>query len=158
MKKVNGENGATSNGRDSGEDRLKPFELDLDRLVVVQTISAFVGDDGPLYGMLVADVARVAQSVAGENPSPLVRKLAAELAINWLFARLLDLENAGMVDSRRSGTVTVRGLEHIHRVRSRAHRRLMATVRSLAAVRRCERDLGSTRANRAGFGVREPVA
>jgi hypothetical protein len=63
-----------------------------------------------------------------------------------------------MMEGRAAGTVTVRGLDHIQRTRSRAHRRMMATVRSLAAVRRCEQRARSTRAGGRQVTVDKPVA
>ncbi|MGO9466887.1 MAG: hypothetical protein ACLQVF_22315 [Isosphaeraceae bacterium] len=154
MKRVSGENGGSSNGREAGRGRPKPVELALDRFAITRLIEAFIGACDSFEEILLADVANITAEVAGENPSPLEHYLATEVGVNWLLSRLLDREYARMMENR--GEVRVRGLDHIQRTRSRAHRRAMATVRTLEAVRRCELDLGRIEAKFTHAGRREP--
>jgi hypothetical protein len=75
-----------------------------------------------------------ASSLAGPNPTPIERTLSETAALAWFALRLHELQFVGGATSERG--LTLAQSEHHQRRIDRAHRRLMSTLKTLAAVRR----------------------
>jgi hypothetical protein len=75
-----------------------------------------------------------AASLAGPNPTALELMLCETAALAWFALRLHELQLVGGATSE-SG-LTLAQSEHHQRRLDRAHRRLMSTLKTLAAVRR----------------------
>jgi hypothetical protein len=71
------------------------------------------------------------EALEGENPTPIESLLAARAALDWLHLHLHELTYSGDLDN-----TSLRGREHLERVRDRLHRRYMLSLKTLASVRR----------------------
>jgi hypothetical protein len=87
-----------------------------------------------LRAKLDDDVRRYAADLAGSSPSPVEATLCETAAVCWLALRLLQANYAG--HSAAPEGMTIKQAEFEDRRIDRAHRRLMSTLRTLAAVRR----------------------
>lgn len=83
---------------------------------------------------LRAELGEIATDLAGPSPTPVERVLARTAAISWFALRLHEAQYAG--GEAGKGGMTIRQSEHAQRRMDRAHRRLMSTLKTLAAVRR----------------------
>jgi hypothetical protein len=80
------------------------------------------------------DLDRVAAELAGPDPTPAERMLAETAALSWFALRLLEVHYVNGATSEQGFTFAQS--EHSQRRVQRAHRRLMATLKTLATVRR----------------------
>ena len=80
------------------------------------------------------ELKRFAANLAGPSPNGLEKTLADVAATAWLALRTYEAHYAAASES--GGSLTLHQSEHAQRRIDRAHRRLLATVRSLATVRR----------------------
>jgi hypothetical protein len=103
-----------------------------DRLVESATVS---DDEGRV---LHAEMQRCATELAGGNPTPIEAKLAETAAICWFALRLAEAQDRNLIGRAEESDepVPVWLRDHDLRRIERAHRRLMATVRTLETVRR----------------------
>jgi hypothetical protein len=83
---------------------------------------------------LKEELCEVAAELAGPSPSPVERMLAETAATSWFAYRLHEAQYTGNVAAE--GGMTLAQSEHAQRRLERAHRRLMSTLKTLAAVRR----------------------
>jgi hypothetical protein len=83
---------------------------------------------------LKEELCDLAAELAGPSPSPVERVLAETAATAWFAYRLHEATYASGV--RSEGGMTIAQSEHAQKRMDRAHRRLMSTLKTLAAVRR----------------------
>src|SRR5262249_47568559 len=83
---------------------------------------------------LKQELCEFAAELAGPSPSPVKRALAETAATAWFAYRLHEAQYAGAVTSE--GGMSLAQSEHAQRRLDRAHRRLLSTLKALAAVRR----------------------
>jgi hypothetical protein len=104
----------------------------VDRLVESATDSE---DQGRV---LHAEMQRCATELAGGNPTPIEAKLAETAAICWFALRLAEAQDRNLIgrEEESDEPVPVWLREHDLRRIDRAHKRLMATLRTLETVRR----------------------
>lgn len=79
------------------------------------------------------DMDTFAAELAGPAPSPVERVLAETAAVSWFALRLAEAQWAG---AATEGGLALVQSEHCQRRVDRAHRRLLATLKTLATVRR----------------------
>jgi hypothetical protein len=108
----------------------------MDNWAVGQLIGWAAGKDGneKTKGKLRAELLSVAADLAGPTPSPVLRLLAETAATAWFAYRLHEATYASGVMSE--GGMTLAQSEHAQKRMDRAHRRLLSTLKTLAAVRR----------------------
>jgi hypothetical protein len=90
-------------------------------------------DSDKLKAKLKAQLCAFADELAGPNPSPVERVLAETAATAWFAHRMHEAHFAA---SAAGGEMTIAQSEHSQRRIDRAHRRLLSTLKTLAAVRR----------------------
>lgn len=83
---------------------------------------------------LRSELDEVAADLSGPGPSPAERMLAEVAALNWFALRLFEARYAGAANSEEG--ITLVQSDHGQRRIDRAHRRLMASLKTLATVRR----------------------
>lgn len=112
--------------RSSLPERLRRY---VDYLVVHSAVERFTKTKETAE-MLRAETWGHADALAGPNPTPLERTLAETAAVSWLQLRLAEfnLEHAGSLTMPQA-------LWHQRKIDSN-HRRFLATLRTLAAVRK----------------------
>jgi hypothetical protein len=116
--------------------KVKPGERIMDSWAVGKLIDWVAGKDGDLKtkAELKDEFCVVAAELAGPSPSPVERVLAETAATSWFAYRLHEATYAGSVTSE--GGMSLAQSEHAQRRMDRAHRRLLSTLKTLAAVRR----------------------
>ena len=80
------------------------------------------------------DLEQMAAELVGTDPSPVERLLGETAAMAWFALRLAEAQHIGGATSERG--LSVAQSDHHQRRVDRAHRRLMATLKTLATVRR----------------------
>jgi hypothetical protein len=80
------------------------------------------------------EIDAVALELAGPEPTPIERTLAETAALSWFALRLHESHFAGGATS--DDGLTINQSEHHQRRVDRAHRRFLATLKTLAMVRR----------------------
>src|SRR5688572_306235 len=115
---------------------IRPDERSMDRWVATRLIDWAAGQKATKETKqnLRRELDEAAAGLAGPDPSPAERMLADTAALAWFALRLHEAQYAGGANSE-SG-LTINQSEHSQRRIDRAHRRLMATLKTLAAVRR----------------------
>jgi hypothetical protein len=97
----------------------------------------FPDDGDPLKAEARASIERSvcdhAAELAGPSPTPVETMLARTIAINWFACRYYDMLCAGSIGS---GDLSLAAFERQQRRADRAHRRLLASLRTLATIRR----------------------
>jgi hypothetical protein len=113
----------------------KPDYREVDHWVTRALIEWVVGskDSKELEKLLKADLRQVERDLAGPTPTPVEEVLARTGAINWFMLRLLE---AQYVTATTDNRLSFASSEHYQRRINSAHRRLMATLRTLSTVRR----------------------
>jgi hypothetical protein len=124
-------------GSDVSQDIVKanPTDRIMDNWAVGRLIDWAAGKDGDekTKARLRDEVCGVAAELAGPSPSPVERALAEAAATSWFAYRMHEAHYAG---SGAQGGMTLAQSEHAQRRIDRAHRRLVSTLKTLAAVRR----------------------
>lgn len=80
------------------------------------------------------EIRGMADELAGPDPSPVERVLAETAATAWFAYRLHEANYVGAVKSKEG--MSLAQSEHAQKRMDRAHRRLLSTLKTLAAVRR----------------------
>lgn len=80
------------------------------------------------------DIETFAADLAGPTPSPIERVLAETAALSWFALRLAEANLAGTMTAE--GGFTFDQSEHAQKRIDRAHRRFLATLKTLATIRR----------------------
>src|SRR5262245_37196899 len=108
----------------------------MDHWAVSRLIDWAAGKNGnaKTKASLRQELDQLADELAGPSPSPVERMLAETAATSWFAFRMSEAQYAASVTSE--GGMTIAQSEHAQRRTDRAHRRLMNTLRTLAAVRR----------------------
>jgi hypothetical protein len=116
--------------------KVKPAERVMDNWAVGRLIDWTAGKDGDAKtkARLKEELRDLAAELAGPNPSPVERVLAETAATSWFAFRMSEAQYAAGATSE--GGMTLAQSEHAQRRTDRAHRRLMSTLKTLAAVRR----------------------
>lgn len=91
-------------------------------------------DDQKTKESLRAEINAFAADLAGANPSPVERVLSETAALSWFALRMAEAHYAGAANSERG--LTIAQSDYHQRRIDRAHRRLLATLKTLATVRR----------------------
>jgi hypothetical protein len=116
----------------------------LDRVVLDYVGLSLTGkDDERSRRNLARDMGEMATELAGPNPSAAVRILAETAAICWAELRRAEIVYIG----GSHGSRTIDQADHQQRRIDRCHSRLMRTLRTLAQVRRLERDAPAVQVN-----------
>jgi hypothetical protein len=115
---------------------IKPGERAMDHWAVGRLIDWAAGKDGDAQtkARLKVELRDLAAELAGPSPSPVESVLADTAATAWFAFRMSEAQYAGGATSE--GGMTLAQSEHAQRRTDRAHRRLMSTLKTLAAVRR----------------------
>jgi hypothetical protein len=125
-------------GSDVSQDIAKadPTDRLMDGWAVTQLIDWAAGRGGTekTKAKLQEELCDLAAELAGPSPSPVERVLAETAATSWFAYRLHEAHYAACVTA--DGGMTVAQSEHAQRGMDRAHRRLLSTLKALAAVRR----------------------
>jgi hypothetical protein len=115
--------------------RAEPDERVMDALVVDKLIDWCAGKQAkPTSKELLRDeLCDFAAKLAGGSPSPIETLLAHTAATCWFAFRMHEAQYAASIVS---DGMSLAQSEHAQRRIDRAHRRLLSTVKTLAAVRR----------------------
>lgn len=107
----------------------------MDGWAVGRLVAWAAGKDGSkeTKAKLREELGDVAAELAGPDPSPVERMLADTAAIAWFDHRYAEANYAA---AGIEGGMTIAQSENNQRRIDRTHRRLMATLKTLAAVRR----------------------
>ena len=124
---------------------------DLARIAETKWLKCIGGKDLMFLEGLERQLATLRSSLAGTDPSPLEDLLVARVAACWLQVHHAEAKYA---ESLQAGT-TLEGESHLQRRLDRAQRRYLASIRTLAQVRRLLRptvqlNLGQNQVNIAG--------
>lgn len=117
-------------------ERPKPTYRAMDLLVSIRLVNWAVGskNDESVKESYRQEIQEVAVELAGPDPSPIEWTLAESAALAWFALRLHEMQFAG---GSCSGTgLTIHQSDHSQRQIDRAHRRYLATLKTLATVRR----------------------
>jgi hypothetical protein len=108
----------------------------MDYWAVDKLIEWAAGKKGPdqTKNQLRAEIDTLAAELAGPKPTAAEIVLAQTAAISWFAFRLHEAQYADGVTSE--GGMTLNQSEHAQRRIDRAHRRMLSTLKTLAAVRR----------------------
>jgi hypothetical protein len=106
---------------------------DLGLSALADRLAAAASDDAVVRQVLVLDVTRQAERLAGEDPDPVVEWLAKRTAVAALHASMLELRLVAALPAVAESPQLV---ETIDRLAERADRRLQRSTRSLAGARR----------------------
>lgn len=98
--------------------------------LVVKALLDRVVEGGKAAEMLRAETWALADDLAGPNPTPIERTLAETASVAWLHLRLTEWRH-----ETAEGLTASRSL-HLQRRIDHAHRRYLATLRTLATVRK----------------------
>jgi hypothetical protein len=127
-----------SGGSDVSQDIAKPKPADrlMDGWAAGELIDWAAGKDGneKTKARLRDELSSLADELAGPSPSPLERVLAETAATAWFAHRLHEARYASSATSGNG--MSLAQSEHAQRRIDRAHRRLVSTLKTLAAVRR----------------------
>jgi hypothetical protein len=110
----------------------KPAERIMDNWAVGKLIDGAARHDGT-KASLKAELCEVAAELAGPSPSPIERMLAEAAATAWFAYRFHEANSA---TKGADGGISIAQADHVQRRLDRAHRRLLGTLKTLAAVRR----------------------
>jgi hypothetical protein len=118
--------------KDQPGEFVRRYSYPIDRYVVATLFKPLMKSDplGEIAGMDRLDEMRA--ELAGPKASLIERLLASRIVLCWTDANIADLRLAGHDRSN------VRTQEHLSRMSSRAHDRLMKALKALAYVRRVE--------------------
>jgi hypothetical protein len=107
----------------------------MDEWAVNQLVTWAAGKSGAekTRGMLWDELHEVADALAGPDPSPVERMLADTAAIAWFDHRYAEANYAA---AGIEGGMSIAQSENNQRRIDRTHRRLLSTLKTLAAVRR----------------------
>jgi hypothetical protein len=116
--------------------KAKPAERVMDNWAVNRLIDWAAGKDGnaKTKASLKEELRDVAAELAGPSPSPVERVIAETAATSWFALRMTEAQYAAAATSEDG--MTLAQSEHAQRRIDRSHRRLMSTLKTLAAVRR----------------------
>jgi hypothetical protein len=116
--------------------RVRPDQRAMDSWVADRLIEWATGPKGAgqTKDFLRTDLDRVASELAGPDPTPVEKVLAETAALSWFALRMHEAQYVGGATSEQGFTIPQS--EHSQRRVERAHRRLMATLKMLATVRR----------------------
>ena len=116
--------------------KASPSDRIMDNWAVGRLIGWAAGKNGneKTKADLKEELFELAAELAGPSPSPVERVLAETAATAWFAYRMHEAQYAGAVSSE-SG-MSLAQSEHAQRRMDRAHRRLLSTLKTLAAVRR----------------------
>jgi hypothetical protein len=106
---------------------------DLGLSALADRLAAAASDDAVVRRVLVLDVARQAERLAGDDPDPVVELLAKLTAVAALHASMIEMRLVAAVPAVADSP---RLVETLDRLAERADRRLQRSTRSLAAARR----------------------
>ena len=106
----------------------------MDAWTVGKLLDRTVGEDKKLRKRLREELERFADDLAGPSPTPIERVLADTAAISWFVVRMDEAQYLSATTSKQG--MTIPQSEHSQRRVERAHRRLLATIKTLATVRR----------------------
>jgi hypothetical protein len=95
-------------------------------------IRVAAGDNPLMKEALTRQLEKKREELAGPNPTPLERLLAERVALCWLHATHADAVYPQALGQRRSLELG----DSLQRRQDRTHRRLLASIRTLALVRR----------------------
>ena len=109
-------------------------ERALDQWVVLQLLNRAGGKDPTTRRNLHDEIRRYADDLAGPNPSAVERALADSAALSWAAHRVFEATYYNAINTTTG--MSLHQSEHAQRRLDRLHRRLIATLRTLAAVRR----------------------
>lgn len=107
-----------------------------DRWVMNRIVSWAAGgeDRKNVKETLISELTTFVVGLAGPDPSPVERVLVESAGLDWLFLRVAEANMVGCYVSDER--LTIPQSEHTQRRVDRAHRRLLATLKTLATVRR----------------------
>jgi hypothetical protein len=106
---------------------------DLGLSALADRLAAAASDDAVVRRVLVLDVARQAERLAGDDPDPVVELLAKGTAVAALHASMIELRLVAALPAVAEAPQLV---ETLDRLADRADRRLQRSTRSLAGARR----------------------
>jgi hypothetical protein len=110
-----------------------PDERAMDRWATIRLIDLAAGDSAQSRKMLTEELREVAASLAGPSPSPAERMLAEVAALDWFTLRTFEARHAAGIADKSLRLATS---DPAHKRIDRAHRRLLASLRTLATLRR----------------------
>jgi hypothetical protein len=126
----------------------KPGPNPTDRHVLEKALHDMAGFGDDLLPYMRRVQAEYAASLAGPNPTGVEDALAQVAATNWYAMRIFE---AMFFQANNNRTQTIRDAEHVQRMINHAHKRLLATLRTLAVIRRL--DIAQLQINIAGQQV-----
>jgi hypothetical protein len=106
---------------------------DLGLSALADRLAAAASDDAVVRRVLMLDVARQAERLAGDDPDPLVEWLAKRTAVAALHASMIEMRLVAALPAVAESPQLV---ETLDRLAERADRRLQRSTRSLAGARR----------------------
>jgi hypothetical protein len=111
-------------------------EKAMDNWAVGKLIDWVAGKEGnqKTKASLKEELCDLAVELAGPSPSPIERMLSETAATSWFACRYYEATFAAAVAG--DGGMSLAQSEHAQRRMDRAHRRLLSTLKALAAVRR----------------------
>jgi hypothetical protein len=110
----------------------------MDYLVTTRLIDSAVGAEGSQQtkDSLRQEILSLASDLAGPAPSPVEQSLATTAALAWFTLRLFEVRYPGSPASE--GGLSIKLAEFQQRRIDRAHRRYLATLKTLATVRKLD--------------------
>src|SRR5262245_57788811 len=102
----------------------------MDYLVVKESTDRRCGKEGDIAAKIQRETWAMADELAGDRPSPTERTLADTAALSWLALRMAEYQAEADREATLSRALWRQGMI------DRAHRRYVATLRTLAAVRK----------------------
>ena len=106
----------------------------IDACLRMQLVEFAERKDAAAKADLYRDIEGFAADIAGPNPSPVERVLAETAALSWFGARVFESQYVAALGIGEG--LSVGQSEHAQRRIERMHRRLLATLKTLATVRR----------------------
>jgi hypothetical protein len=106
----------------------------MDAWIVGKLLDRAVGEDKRLRKKLRDELERFAADLAGPCPTTLERVLTDTAALSWFVVRMDEAQYLSAINSDQG--MALSHSEHSQRRIERAHRRLLATLKTLATVRR----------------------
>ena len=108
----------------------------MDRVVTTGLVEQATGPeaDEKSKRFFTEEIRSFAEGLAGPDRSPIVVTLARTAALAWFAMRLCEHRLTSDAESRQRRTIAQ--ADHMQRQVDRAHRRYLATLKTLATVRR----------------------